>query len=275
MKRCPRCKTEVKEDQKYCHECGYYLKAKKPNIKEIAFATSFILIFLVVSILFFLNHYTEPKEEISGAEVEEVKHNEKEIIQVKYINAYKNLLSAINSGDINKSIDAMEEFKRTIKLVEKEINKEHVEIIAPSKVLEVLEDDIKKGNLEKAKEDIKDIGSTCGVELCHSQTGMLMFRFASMYYEIKRDVEKGNLEDAAKKIPEFRERFEDFRSAMMVVMPLETKIRMKEEYIDSLDRSIKNKNKTEAERIIKEIGESMCAVRGCHSILLTTEILSK
>ncbi len=271
--KCPRCGTEVKENQKYCHECGYYLKAKKLDIKEIAIASFFIIIFLAVSLQFFLAHY---KSENTGEPLNEEKEvEEKTKIQVKYIKAYENLVYAIDSGDINKSIKALEEFKKVIRDVEKEINRDHVEIIVPSSVIVSLERSIKRGDLKKAREDVKNIGSTCGVDLCHSQAGMLMFRFASMYYDIKRDIERGNLESAERKIPEFRKRFKEFKSAMMTVMPLETKIRMREEYIDNLERAIKDRNVTEAKNKIKEIGENMCAVKGCHSVLLTVEILSR
>ncbi len=265
---CPNCGAEVDREDKYCSVCGRYL-SKRAKIekkeKDMKLIVVSVALALVIAVVIFL---PEPEKYQNTVYKKQEKFSE----IPEYNKAYKKLELALASGDVEMARRSFDAFYISYIEMRKKAGEEHIKIVVPPERLKALNESIAKGDLDSAKEQLSNIGNTCGVELCHSKSGSAMYDFATSYYAIKRALNKGDFQEAIKHLPEFRQDFYRMREQMLPVMPEITRKTMREEYINELEDNLKKKDISRINQTFEKITREMCSTTGCHSIITSAKL---
>jgi|Deesub1362B_J571_1020462.scaffolds.fasta_scaffold03243_3 hypothetical protein len=272
---CPECGTDVKEEQKYCHVCGTYLKGEK--VKRLGkgyqkekksywmyiFGVGVILIIFIFLLLPPGEKKPQQEQPLSEKKFEEAPD---------YTQAYHKLQLSLSSGNLEEARHNFELFIKAYHTLREEAGEDHINIIVPPYRLEKLNISLQAGDISTAEKELAKIGSTCGIELCHAKGGSVMYDFASEYYYIVRALERNNTQEALSRIPVFRRYFHEMKSVMLEIMPEKTEQTMKEKYIDELEKRLKEGDLEGSREALGSINRNMCSVDGCHSIILTAKL---
>ena len=269
---CPECGTEVKEEQRYCHVCGTYLKevmVKKKHAERKKSHWAIISGAGVILIIFIFLLLPPGEKKLQQAQPPP---DERFKEAPDYTKAYHRLQLALSSRNLEEARRNFEIFMRAYSALKKEAGEDHINIIVPPRRLEKLNESLQAGDIPAAQRELAMIGSTCGIELCHAKGGSVMYDFASEYYYIVKALERNSTEEALSRIPAFRRYFYEMKAVMSEIMPEKAEQTMKEEYIDELEKRLKQGDLEASREALGAISSKMCSIDGCHSIILTAKL---
>lgn len=229
-----------------------------------------VYVVLAVLILFFsfgCAQKAPAEKEIAEKKIaEEEKIEEAKKIQKSFEEAYASLKSALEAGDAKAVQESLEALKEAYNRAKEKAGEAHLQFIVGEENLQALEQEIKRGDFESAKQTLKGIGGSCGLSVCHQRSGGAMANLEYEYGVIKKALNKGDLATAKQHLPEFKRYFYESKNLTAQFLPELTKERMKDEYVQNLEAALNANDTEKAREAMQVISENTCSLKGCHTI---------
>ena len=213
----------------------------------------------------FLSGCAQPAEE---AKPEKERIIEAKEIQSSFEEEYSALKEAILAGDAHA---AEEHYTALLKVYEREKKKageQHLRFMVAEDDLQRLGSYIEAQDFIGAEQVISNIAGSCGVSVCHERSGGAMANLEYEYSEIKNALREGDIEKAKKHFPEFKRYYFESKQQVAKFLPELTEERMKDEYVENLEKALEANDLEAAREAIGVISENTCSLKGCHSIFL-------
>ncbi len=198
--------------------------------------------------------------------VEEKRIEEAKKIQKSFEEAYASLKSALEAGDAKAAQESLEALKEAYNRAKEKAGEAHLKFIVGEDRLQKVEQEIKNGDFESARETLKGIAGSCGVSVCHQRSGGAMANLEYEYGVIKKALNEGDIETAKEHFPAFKKYFYESKNLTAKFLPELTKERMKDEYVQNLEAALNANDTEKAREAIQVISENTCSLRGCHTI---------
>lgn len=212
---------------------------------------------------------------ISGCvqQAEETVPEKERIIEAREIQSifeeeYSALKQAIAEGDAEAAKEHYSALLKVYEEAKEKAGEQHLRFMVAEDDMARLGEQLNAQDFAGAEQVISNIAGSCGVSVCHQRSGGAMMYMEYEYSEIKGALREGDIEKAKEHFPEFRRYFFESKEAMGKFLPELTEERMKEEYIENLERALEANDTPRAQEAINVISENTCALNGCHSIFL-------
>jgi hypothetical protein len=206
-------------------------------------------------------------------QAEEVKPEKERIIEAKEIqSSFEEEYSALKQAILAKDARAAEEHYSALLQVyeraKKKAGEQHLRFMVAEDDLEKLGRHIQARDFTSAEQVISNIAGSCGVSVCHERSGGAMVNLEYEYSEIKKALREGDIEKAKQHFPEFKRYYFESKQQVVKFLPELTQERMKDEYVENLEKALQTNDLNAARDAIKVISENTCSLKGCHSIFL-------
>ncbi|WP_456473767.1 hypothetical protein [Candidatus Pyrohabitans sp.] len=189
-------------------------------------------------------------------------------IQSSFEDEYAALKQAIAEGDAEAAKEHYSALLRVYERAKEKAGEQHLRFMVPESDMRRLGEQLNAQDFAGAELVLSNIAGSCGVSVCHQRSGGAMMYMEYEYSEIKGALRKGDIEKAKEHFPEFKRYFFESKEAMVKFLPELTEERMREEYIENLEKALEANDTAHAQEAIKVISENTCALNGCHSIFL-------
>ena len=201
----------------------------------------------------------EKKKEI--AEAKEIQKNFEE--------TYTELKEAIEREDPEAAKRKYNELLRVYEEAKEKAGEQHLRFMVGDDRLVMLKEQIDRGDFIGARDTLSGVAGSCGVSVCHQRSGGAMANLEYEYGEIKKALREGDLERAKQHFPEFKRYFYESRELTKKFLPELTEERMKDEYVENLERALEANDLEAAQKAMKVVSENTCSLKGCHAIFFT------
>lgn len=198
----------------------------------------------------------EEKKEI--AEAKEIQKNFKE--------AYSELKEAIEREDPKAAKESYRDLLKVYERAKEKAGEAHLKFLVGDNRLSLLKEQIDKSDFTGARDTLSGIAGSCGVSVCHQRSGGAMANLEYEYGEIKKALKEGDLEKAKQHFPEFKRYFYESKELTKKFLPELTEERMKDEYVENLEKALQANDLEGAQEAITVISENTCSLKGCHTI---------
>ncbi len=205
--------------------------------------------------------------------VEEVQEK-KEIAEAKEIQknfeeAYSELKAALDREDPKAARESYRDLLNVYERAKEKAGEAHLKFLVGDERLSTLKEQIDRGDFAGARNTLSGIAGSCGVSVCHQRSGGAMANLEYEYGEIKKALREGDLEKAKKHFPEFKRYFYESRELTKKFLPELTEERMKDEYVENLEKALEANDLEGAQKAMKVISENTCSLKGCHTIFFS------
>ncbi|WP_456474744.1 hypothetical protein [Candidatus Pyrohabitans sp.] len=222
----------------------------------------YILLALVVLSLLTGCIQREKAEEVEKKkEIAEAKE-----IQTNFEEAYSELKLAIENEDPQAAKEKYNELLRVYEEAKEKAGEQHLRFMVGDDRLAMLKEQIDRGDFTGANDTLSGVAGSCGVSVCHQRSGGAMANLEYEYGVIKKALREGDLERAKQHFPEFKRNFYESRELTEKFLPELTEERMRDEYVENLERALEANDLEAAQKAMKVISENTCSLKGCHAI---------
>ena len=223
------------------------------------------LVPLLLLALVLLSACARPAEK---AEPEKQRIIEAKEIQSSFEEEYAALKQAILARDAKAAEEHYSALLKVYERAKKKAGEQHLRFMVAEDDLNKLGSYIRARDFANAEGVISSIAGSCGVSVCHQRSGGAMANLEYEYSEIKEALREGDIERAKQHFPAFKRYYFESKRRMNRFLPELTQERMRDEYVDNLERALQAEDLEAARQAMKVISENTCSLKGCHSIFL-------